>query len=742
MIQGQEEDDLLANHKCDVDTFLDNTTETCRCNRTMVLRESLAGQDDPDRIDLASLFDWNLVWGRELIEFCTELANGHGTIDGIESNDDYHDNTTVVESWTNLTSPTTRINMDIRDTKCDETAAARAYWNVRTDNNNRPSHGIVGARCSGASIALARLADLEGVPQVSWSMATELSDKERFPYFNRVVPPDNEFGEVGGLIALARAFGWDRVSILNTEMAYSSGFATSFRKLWVGDHYEDDSNVTWTGEIAYSDTIRIQTNGKVDQDSVRQSLQSVPTDDPEVNSRIIVLVAHRERAFPILKIAAEMNFQPDTIWLGPSAWAGRVPLDGDYSWMSTYPGYFGTAPYRNRDEHYYNFLNVLQLWQRMKDKPEWEDLPPYAAEVVDSMATLLRVLGPLSAEQRRDVNLVTSSIRALDFNGVTGRVQFTDKGNRKDAKISILNYQRQNVASTASPSFSRRSLSHHEGEWITVGVTSMGKATIDLEKSCFPLIGCDLDKPPLDSYPVPGFADSLPTWIIPVLIIPVILCMGITVKYWRSHRSKKRLKTELDAFRESMVGMRTAEITYVPFTPALESAVSDANKTMLKAGNQPCTKVQWCWQETPGFIDRHDPDDIVGDPAEYWVKYDPKSNVDLEAAYKRQQKSGVVTLITGYMVDFDTMLQTKQSTGFQRHVKRVVESAQPEEAPTEIDLNQIRKGDALPDDLSGEPQMVLVEGDIVQISSQRQDSWAFGTKVGVDLMIIRTRIRR
>jgi hypothetical protein len=35
----------------------------------------------------------------------------------------------------------------------------------------------------------------------------------------------------------------------------------------------------------------------------------------------------------------------------------------------------------------------------------------------------------------------------------------------------------------------------------------------------------------------------------------------------------------------------------------------------------------------------------------------------------------------------------------------------------------------LPLVLRSEPQMVLVEGDIIQISKQRDDGWAFGTKV-------------
>jgi len=50
-------------------------------------------------------------------------------------------------------------------------------------------------------------------------------------------------------------------------------------------------------------------------------------------------------------------------------------------------------------------------------------------------------------------------------------------------------------------------------------------------------------------------------------------------------------------------------------------------------------------------------------------------------------------------------------------------------ADKEVDLGKVRKGETLPADLVGEPQMVLIEGDVVQISAQRDDGWTFGTKL-------------
>ena len=45
-------------------------------------------------------------------------------------------------------------------------------------------------------------------------------------------------------------------------------------------------------------------------------------------------------------------------------------------------------------------------------------------------------------------------------------------------------------------------------------------------------------------------------------------------------------------------------------------------------------------------------------------------------------------------------------------------------------------GVLLPEEIYDEPQMALVTGDVIQISSQRQDGWAFGTKVRRMVLIL------
>ena len=144
---------------------------------------------------------------------------------------------------------------------------------------------------------------------------------------------------------MLRGFNWDRVAIVQTDTVFSSGLSTSFQQLWTGKH--NDASGAWEGDIAYTHSIVINPDESVNDESVRQALDRVPTDDPINNSRVILLIAHNQHAFSILKTAAKMKFQPDTIWIGVDAWSNRYPTDMD-GFMSAFPeddhpGYVSTS---------------------------------------------------------------------------------------------------------------------------------------------------------------------------------------------------------------------------------------------------------------------------------------------------------------------------------------------------------------------------------------------------------------
>jgi ABC-type branched-subunit amino acid transport system substrate-binding protein len=476
---------------------------------------SMMNDADANVIRLAAHFDTgNHPWAPEMFDFIVGLLNNRtdGWFDDIFDTDDGDDT---------YTNDNLRIEYDWADTYCDGTHAARAYWSIRSQHGGIPPMGIVGARCTDDSIAIATLAGLEGVPQISpSSTGAELSNKVEYPFFHRMVPPDDEQGQVGAIIAMLKFFQWDRVGIISTDTTYAQGLATQFKK-------------NFRGEIAYSNTITLQENNSLDEESLVKVLKEVPTDNPRQNSRIILLFAHEQHAYPILKSAKETSFLPkDTIWVGAEAWTGRLPRD-DFTLDNFHEGYLGVTPYRNRDPVAQDFLERLQAKQRADRQPVSSELPGYPTEqLVDSVVAMTMALARVPPESRRNGTLVSSKLRALQFNGVNGPVALTPKGDRANPQFTILNAQVDTKAGNGAL------------KWVEVGSTGVYPGSTELGAKgipglCFPVVGCGLDRVPSYQYSIPFDPFFILVTVVPITVL-FLLVLTAMIKFFT--QSKNKLK--------------------------------------------------------------------------------------------------------------------------------------------------------------------------------------------------------
>lgn len=79
--------------------------------------------------------------------------------------------------------------------------------------------GVIGAYTSKLSMVVANVLNIFSLPQISYSATSNaLSDKSRFPYFFRMVPPD--FYQVRTIASLLRMFNWTHVSTVFSEGTY------------------------------------------------------------------------------------------------------------------------------------------------------------------------------------------------------------------------------------------------------------------------------------------------------------------------------------------------------------------------------------------------------------------------------------------------------------------------------------------------------------------------------------------
>jgi ABC-type branched-subunit amino acid transport system substrate-binding protein len=484
---------------------------------------ALSTTEEGKYVTIAGLFDFGgFTWGAELFDFTVRLINDHE------------------DGWFDDVLEGVYLNYTLSDEACDERVAVRAYLDLTRSDS--PPHGIVGCRCSAPTKDVAFLASYDNLPVVSPSASTPvLSNKEFYPLFSRLLPADDKTGEVGALVTLLRSFGWDRISIINTDNDYTTDLVTQLKGAWEGQQqYGDD---VFKGVIGYTGTVKLKTiNGseQIDPGSVEHVLKNVPVDNPAINSRVIVLAAHHQHAYPIIKMAQEMNIQDDTIWVGLNGWAGQLPPDMDLSWTPPVPGYIGIAPYRDYDGHVFqDFWARLQADQRHHGRPVMEVLPYWAFEkTVDSILALAMALSNVSPDENtRNGTAVVHELRKLNFTGASGPVSFNENGDRANPRFEVLNMRNAS-----------------EG-WVPIGtLVPGGPVDIDFGKICYAKLGCVVSLYiPSDKYDVPW---PLPVLIGFIVLMVVAFMLFVTAFLYIRETSRSRpFKEQLRLLEEELRGI-------------------------------------------------------------------------------------------------------------------------------------------------------------------------------------------
>ncbi|KAI2502797.1 serine/threonine kinase [Fragilaria crotonensis] len=187
-----------------------------------------------------------------------------------------------------------------------------------------------------------------------------------------------------------------------------------------------------------------------------------------------------------------------------------MPTNGTVFAMPDIPGYLGLTPFRNRDDKYLKYLERLQLMQLINGLDLTGELPDYTAEfLIDSILALLTAHSSVPAISRRNGTLVTSKLRNLTFQGVSGNVSFTPEGDRLDPLYTIFNMQ----------------IINGSRQWVDVGPAGATWATPNRTKTCFAVTGCNLKEIPSDQYPVP--AKAVEIWVIAVIATMLVVLFAV-----------------------------------------------------------------------------------------------------------------------------------------------------------------------------------------------------------------------
>ncbi|XP_076545118.1 metabotropic glutamate receptor 8 isoform X1 [Osmia lignaria lignaria] len=223
------------------------------------------------------------------------------------------------------------MNQDITEYKCENDKPPLYV-------PHKPVTGVIGASFSVVSIMVANILRLFKIPQISYaSTSTELSDKSRFEYFSRVVPPDNF--QAQAMVEIIHQLGWKYVSTVAVEGDYGEKGIASFSAL----------SMEYGICIAVSE--KILRNAKTeDFDRIVERLNS------KHNARGVVLFVDEDNVRKLLQATVKANRTGHFMWIGSDSWGAKVYPVRDQEFAAE--GAITILPYRislqGFDDYYLN----------------------------------------------------------------------------------------------------------------------------------------------------------------------------------------------------------------------------------------------------------------------------------------------------------------------------------------------------------------------------------------------------
>ncbi|XP_029167565.1 metabotropic glutamate receptor 8-like isoform X2 [Nylanderia fulva] len=223
------------------------------------------------------------------------------------------------------------MNQDISEYKCENNKTPIYV-------PHKPVSGVIGAAFSVVSIMVANILRLFKIPQISYaSTSTELSDKSRFEYFSRVVPPDNF--QAQAIVEVIHLLGWKYVSTVAVEGEYGEKGIASFIAL------STEYNIC----VAVSEKI-LRNSKPEDFDRIIERLSS------KHNARGVIIFVDEDNIRKLLQATVRANRTGHFMWVGSDSWGAKVHPVRDQEFAAE--GAITILPYRNAlrdfDTYYMN----------------------------------------------------------------------------------------------------------------------------------------------------------------------------------------------------------------------------------------------------------------------------------------------------------------------------------------------------------------------------------------------------
>jgi len=334
--------------------------------------------------------------------------------------------------------PSTTLEMIVQDTHTQPSFGLQIMLDFATIGVS----GVIGAASSSVSGVAAMAGSIYDIPQISYSStSSELSNKEIYPFFSRVVPPDSQQGEA--LARLCAYFGWDRVAALSTTDAIGTQTIEIFTNM------AEKEGIRILSYNTFPPNTRPSGSGpNPDMDSLRSSLLTIKS----TGAKIILIAALVGDAQVALREAVNLGMTgPDVVFVGTDAVVQEglfLNEDGsfDSETANALRGMIGSRPKSASGPLYEAFLDD---WE-MRDPSQYPGagtrsinaFAPFAYDVIYTFARAADQIFRNGEEFTHSHYLEV--IRGIEFEGLTGDIRFQPNGDRLGAYDVVNHYHDSN----------------------------------------------------------------------------------------------------------------------------------------------------------------------------------------------------------------------------------------------------------------------------------------------------------
>lgn len=245
--------------------------------------------------------------------------------------------------------PGVSLTYDLRDTCGISNIALEETIDFMAEHGSPPVGGIsglVGPTQSDVSISVASLLRIFRVPQISYaSTATVLSDRTRFEYFFRTIPPDRL--QARAMASLIAHFNWSYIIGIHSDNSYGRGGL---------DALAEELSLRNESQICMVTDSDLAIPSHPSDEDFDRALRFVEQKWVQ-NATVVVFFGHQQKVRGLIDTIrrSDSSSFDNMTWIASDAWAANMPME----YHDDLRGLLGVTPRTNYVERFVEYYESV-----------------------------------------------------------------------------------------------------------------------------------------------------------------------------------------------------------------------------------------------------------------------------------------------------------------------------------------------------------------------------------------------